>query len=121
MGFAEAIQRGFKKSTDWKGRASRPAFWWFALFAFLVFLVAEIVFGLILKGWFGGLLMFVVWLALLLPSLSVAVRRMHDQDKSGWWLWLGLIPFVGGIILLVFYCLPGTPGPNQYGSASDAE
>jgi uncharacterized membrane protein YhaH (DUF805 family) len=121
MGFVEAIKRGFAKSTDWKGRASRSAFWWFQLFAFLAYLVAEIVFALIFKNWFGILMMLVVGLALLLPSLSLIVRRLHDQDKSGWWLWIGLIPFVGGIILLLFYCLPGTPGPNQYGSAPDAE
>ena len=53
-------------------------------------------------------------LALFVPSLAVAVRRLHDQDKSGWWLLISFIPF-GGIVLIVFYCLEGTPGPNQFG------
>jgi len=51
----------------------------------------------------------------LIPSLAVAIRRLHDQDKSGWMLLLGLIPLVGPIILLVFYCIEGTRGPNRFG------
>src|SRR3546814_14139645 len=55
-------------------------------------------------------------LALLLPSLACAVRRLPDTDRSGWWLLLGLVPFVGAIILIVFYCLEGTKGPNRFGA-----
>ena len=54
-------------------------------------------------------------LAIIIPSIAVQVRRFHDQDKSGWMILLGFIPFVGGIILLVFMCLEGTKGPNSYG------
>jgi uncharacterized membrane protein YhaH (DUF805 family) len=54
-------------------------------------------------------------LALLVPSIAVGVRRFHDQDKSGWFLLLALIPVVGGLIVLVFMCLPGTSGPNRFG------
>ena len=56
-----------------------------------------------------------LWLAIIIPSLAVTVRRLHDQDKTGWLVLLGLIPFVGGLILLVFMLLEGTKGPNQYG------
>ncbi len=52
----------------------------------------------------------------LLPSLAVAVRRLHDTDRSGWWLLIGLIPLVGGIVLLVFFVLEGTRGPNRHGA-----
>ncbi len=62
-----------------------------------------------------GILLLIYGLAVLIPSLAVGVRRMHDQDKSGWFILLGLIPFVGPLILLVFFCLEGTNGPNQYG------
>lgn len=55
------------------------------------------------------------WLATLLPNLAVIVRRMHDQDKSGWWFFIGFVPFIGGIWLLILYLTDGTPGPNQYG------
>ena len=50
-----------------------------------------------------------------MPAIAVQVRRFHDQDKSGWFVLLGLIPYVGGLIVLVFMCLPGTPGPNRFG------
>ncbi|MDG4768408.1 DUF805 domain-containing protein [Solwaraspora sp. WMMD406] len=54
-------------------------------------------------------------LALLLPSLAVGVRRLHDTDRSGWWLLIALIPIVGAIVLLVFFVLDGTHGPNRFG------
>ena len=52
---------------------------------------------------------------MLLPSIAVAVRRLHDTDRSGWWILLGFIPIIGGIVLLVFYVLEGTQGPNRFG------
>jgi uncharacterized membrane protein YhaH (DUF805 family) len=55
------------------------------------------------------------WLGTLIPSIAVAVRRFHDQNQSGWLYLLCLIPYVGGIVLLVFMCLDGTPGPNRFG------
>lgn len=55
------------------------------------------------------------WLATLIPNLAVAVRRMHDQAKSGWWILIGFVPIIGGIWLLILYLTDGTPGPNQWG------
>ena len=55
---------------------------------------------------------------MIVPSVAVAIRRLHDTDKSGWWLLIGLIPF-GGIVLLVFYILEGTNGPNNYGAGPE--
>lgn len=66
-------------------------------------------------GGLSGLLLIVFALAVFIPSLAVQVRRFHDQDKSGWFVLLGLIPFVGGLIVLVFMVMEGTRGPNQYG------
>ena len=63
----------------------------------------------------GGPLTWVYMLALLIPNLAVAVRRLHDTGKSGWWLLIGLIPLVGWIVLIVFYCLEGQRGTNEYG------
>jgi uncharacterized membrane protein YhaH (DUF805 family) len=54
-------------------------------------------------------------LAILIPNLAVIVRRLHDQDKSGWWFFIGFVPFIGGIWLLILYLIDGTPGPNRYG------
>lgn len=65
--------------------------------------------------WIGFLLLGVYALGSFIPSLAVQVRRYHDQDKSGWFILLGLIPYVGGIIALIFMCIEGTRGPNRYG------
>ena len=66
----------------------------------------------------GIVLYVVVGLPLVLAGISLAVRRLHDTNRSGWWWWIGLVPLVGGIVLLVFYLLSGTPGPNRYDVAS---
>ncbi|MBU1227741.1 MAG: DUF805 domain-containing protein [Actinobacteria bacterium] len=121
MTFAEAISTCLKKYADFKGRAARPEFWWFYLFA------AIVNWGLMLT-WISALsdpyndsvppgliLSFVVGLALLLPILAAGVRRMHDTGKSGAALFIALIPIVGTIILIVWLATEGTPGPNQYG------
>ena len=63
----------------------------------------------------GGVLTIVFWLATLVPSIAVGVRRLHDTDRSGWWLLIGLIPLAGAIVLLVFNLLEGTRGPNRFG------
>ena len=71
-----------------------------------------------LSGMVGGVygpLTVIFLLAIIIPSIAVQVRRFHDQDKSGWFVLLGLIPFVGGLIVLVFMCLEGTKGPNRFG------
>lgn len=100
------------------GRARRTEFWMFALINFLITLVLAF-----LDGMLGltnmetgmGLLQGVYSLAVLLPSLAVAVRRLHDTGRSGWWLLIAFIPVVGWIVLLVFYCLDSQPGDNAHG------
>lgn len=66
-------------------------------------------------GWVMLSLLGLWWLVMFIPNLAVAIRRLHDTDKSGWMYLLVLIPLVGGIILLVFYCTEGTRGPNRFG------
>lgn len=100
------------------GRARRKEYWMFVLF--------NIIFSLVV-GFIGGFLYGVTNvtaflylstiynLAMLLPGLSVGVRRLHDTDKSGWFVLLALIPIVGAIILLVFMCLDSNPGANRFG------
>jgi uncharacterized membrane protein YhaH (DUF805 family) len=63
----------------------------------------------------AGLLSGIYGLAVLIPTLAVTVRRLHDIDRSGWWILIGLVPLIGAIVLLVFALLEGTPGDNQYG------
>ena len=93
------------------GRARRKEYWMFALVNFVITLIL----GVIDQMATGGILQLVYGLAILLPGLGVSVRRLHDIGKSGWWLLLGLIPIVGPIVLLVFVCLDGKPGTNEYG------
>ena len=111
VGFGEAISEGFGNIFNFSGRASRSAFWWFALGAIII----NIVIAIIARAAHVVVLQYVVEIIVALVSLSLAVRRLHDTDRSGWWWLIGLIPIIGGIILLVFYWLPGTPGPNKHG------
>ncbi len=121
MGFGGAIATCFRKYVDFSGRARRPEYWWFMLFYWLVLVGLSIVDAIIIgtrggAGVFTGLAV----LAMFLPTLSVGVRRLHDTDRTGWWLLIGIIPLIGGIVLLVFMCLRGTDGPNRFGPDSDS-
>ena len=112
MTFAEAVRSGFDHYVKFDGRASRPAFWWWFLFGILVGIGATIIDAII--GSFG-VVSGLAALALLLPNLSVAIRRLHDTDHTGWWVLIGLIPIIGFIVLLIFYLRQSDPGENQYG------
>ena len=112
MGFQEAVRTVLSKYATFTGRAARPEFWWFALFSLLAHLVASFLDGLLFgQQLIDGLLA----LALLLPSLAVGARRLHDIGRSGWWLLISLIPVVGWLVLIYFYVQPGEPSDNQFG------
>ena len=126
MGFSEAIHKCMKeKYASFEGRASRAEYWWYSFFVFLITLATTLVFtilGVIVDSndslaMIGtihvGLI--ICGLVFLCPSISVCVRRLHDTDKSGWWYWISVIPYVGSIVLFVFMLLPGTTGTNKYG------
>ena len=98
------------------GRAGRAEFWWFVLANLIVVIALAILAGI---ADIFIILYFLYALAVLIPSIAVAIRRLHDTDKSGWFILLGLIPFVGFIILLVFYIQEGTAGPNNYGAGPE--
>ncbi|MGN6424154.1 MAG: DUF805 domain-containing protein [Asticcacaulis sp.] len=119
MSFVEAIKSGFKNYVNFQGRATRSEYWWWVLFEILLTCVPGALIGLggesDALASIGGLLYIVIGLGLLLPSLSVYIRRLHDTDHSGWWLLLGFIPLIGGIVLLVWTIMKGTSGPNKYG------
>jgi uncharacterized membrane protein YhaH (DUF805 family) len=112
--FQGAIRQQIDNVMNFNGRASRSAYWWYWLATVVVVIVLEI-FSAVVGSTALTLLIGLVLLVVSLSGLSVAVRRMHDTDKSGWMLLLGLIPFIGGIIVIVMLCLPGTPGQNRFG------
>jgi uncharacterized membrane protein YhaH (DUF805 family) len=106
-----------KKYVVFDGRAGRPEFWYFTLFNVIIYVVLSIIDSAIgMRSTSVGLLSGLYILAVFLPSLGVAIRRLHDTDRSGWWVLIELVPLVGGIILIVLCALEGTPGENQYGS-----
>ncbi|MBD2750097.1 DUF805 domain-containing protein [Microvirga sp. BT688] len=113
MDFSQSIKTCLNKYATFTGRAQRSEYWYF----FLVMVLANIVASVLDSVIFGDIpvLYLIATLALLVPSIAAGVRRLHDTDKSGWWLLLGLVPFVGAIVLIVFFCQRGTVGPNQFG------
>ena len=111
MTFSDAVRSGFEHYVIFDGRASRPEFWWWVLFAILVSVVANIIDAVIGPPIVTSL----AGLALLLPGLSVSIRRLHDTNRSGWWILIVLIPLIGWIVLLVFYLQDSDPAPNNYG------
>ncbi|MFG2181457.1 DUF805 domain-containing protein [Streptomyces abikoensis] len=101
-----------KKYAVFSGRARRQEYWMFTLISTVISIVVAIAEGVLGTNSVIGT---VYVLAVLLPSLAVTVRRLHDTDRSGWWVLIGLIPVVGWIVLLVFTCLDSQPQPNKYG------
>ena len=113
VGFGEAVKLAFQNTFTYQGRASRSAYWWFALFSGIVGLVLEVV-TVAAHSAGVSVLLALVSLALFLVSLPLLVRRLHDVDRSGWWVLIELT-IVGSIVLFVFSVLEGTRGPNRFG------
>lgn len=123
-----------RRYADFSGRSRRKEYWMFVLGSIILYaIVGVIFFALAAVGGQGAddsldaggiiaiLLVAAVALGLFIPTLAVQVRRFHDQDRSGWMVLLGLIPYVGGIVVLVFMCLEGTRGENRFGPDSKGE
>jgi uncharacterized membrane protein YhaH (DUF805 family) len=107
-----------KKYAVFSGRARRKEFWMFVLFNVIFSLVAALLdrlLGTRVGETGSGWISILYSLAVLIPSLAVAIRRLHDVGKSGWWLLISLVPLIGAIWLLVLYIRDGQPGENQYG------
>ena len=115
MNFPEAIRSGFRKYATFSGRAVRSEYWFWALFT-AVGLTATALLDSAIFGYHPGPTPFKVLfeVATLLPSLAVAARRLHDTDRTAWWLLL-FLTVIGAIALIVWYCEKGTPGPNRFG------
>ena len=110
-------KNAFKKYADFRTRARRSEYWYFALFNALFILLLSLVDTVLgfgsedTLGIFGGLYSLVV----VIPSLAVCVRRLHDIGKSGWWIFIVIIPFIGALILFLFAIRDSQPGTNEYG------
>ena len=139
MSFGDSVRYCLNNYANFNGRASRPQFWWFWLFTFIVSAIPSIIGqifivagrpptpfddGIVLFSIIGWLLYIVgviISLAFIVPLLAAGSRRLHDRGLSGWLQLLLLLSFcfgIGFIILAIFWALPGTPGPNQYGESA---
>ena len=125
-----AYKSMFKKYAKFDGRSRRSEYWWASLMNYIIVMVAYMIMfiPMMAAGISGnvsggtaaimiimGVVLVLYAFAIIVPSIALTVRRLHDTGRSGWFVLLSLIPYIGGIILFVFTVLDSTPGPNQYG------
>ena len=124
MGFGQAISYNLNNLTNFSGRASRSEFWWWILFVWIVNVILGFLINLVTPssdgttslGFLGNVALLVISVIFFLATLAVAVRRLHDTGRSGWWVLLYWICCIGTIILIVFWVQPSQPSDNQYGA-----
>jgi len=119
-GMMDYVKTVFSKYADFSGRARRSEYWYYALFNFLVAIALYIpIIALVVSDselfFLPGILLLLYFLASFIPSLAVVVRRLHDTGRSGWYYFMGMIPLVGGIILIIFLVEDSKPGTNEWG------
>ena len=100
-----------KNYATFSGRARRKEFWMFVLFNFIIAVVLGVVDSMIGVPVLG----LIYTLGVLIPSLAVGARRLHDIGKTGWWQLIGLVPLIGILVLIIFFVMDSNPGDNQYG------
>ena len=108
-----------KNYATFAGRARRKEYWMFFLISALISIVLtllDILLGTYSVEYEAGLFSGLYSLLILIPSIAVVVRRLHDTDRSGWWILISLIPLIGVIVLFVFMCLDSQPGTNRFGA-----
>ena len=118
MNFGEAVVSGLRNYFNFSGRASRSEFWFFQLFFNLVLIGIGAIADFLHSnpaanerfGWLAGFILF----ALLVPAIVISVRRLHDIDRTGWWVLIGAT-IIGHVLLLVWFCTKGTAGRNRFG------
>ena len=109
----------YKRTLDFRGRAGRREYWLYFLAYVIQLIVAMVIDNTLLAAITPeggiGILYVLVALGNVVTALSAGFRRLHDTNRSAWWLLIALIPLIGGLVLLIFYVLPGTPGENRFG------
>jgi uncharacterized membrane protein YhaH (DUF805 family) len=117
MTFGQAIELGFRRYADFRGRSSRAEYWYWVLFYFLLSLVLNVLDTAVFlrgpgePGPFGS----IATIVMLVPSIAVSARRLHDIGRTAWWLLIAFLPVIGFIVLLIWFCTRGDNGPNHYG------
>ena len=109
-----------KNYVGFSGRSRRSEYWYFTLFYLVIAIVLSVLDGILFGGSVDGkgtpVLSGLFMLAMLLPSIAVGIRRLHDTDRIGWWLLIGMIPILGAIVLIVFFVQDSKPGDNRFGA-----
>ncbi len=108
--------KAVRQYADFNGRARRTEYWFYILF-YILFAIAL---SFVDAALTAGVLSTLYALALMVPSLAVLVRRLHDTDRSGWWILIGFVPVIGLLVLLVFACMDSSPGDNRFGPSPKA-
>jgi uncharacterized membrane protein YhaH (DUF805 family) len=128
VSFGEAINQAFRNAFVYRGRASRSAYWWFILFQDIFIIALQVIVAIVLAASTGNntgggagtaianIILIVGGISLALVSLALLVRRLHDTNRSAWWMLIAIVPFVGAITLLIFTVQKGTRGTNWYGA-----
>ncbi len=111
MSFAESVSYCLSNYFTFSGRGSRSEFWWFTLAMLLASIAAAVVDAVTGYSFAEA----VVSLGTIVPAVAATARRLHDTDRSGWWMLIAIIPLVGAVLLIVWEASAGTPGPNRYG------
>jgi uncharacterized membrane protein YhaH (DUF805 family) len=125
MGFGEAVKSFWSNYSQFKGRSRRSEYWFIQLFLVLTNLAAAAIDFALMDGDVdrfianggGGIVGLIWFLATIVPALAVLIRRLHDTGKSGWWALIGLVPLIGGIVLLVFTLLDSEAVANKFGES----
>lgn len=121
--FGEAVSRFWSRYATFSGRASRAEYWWAILFNVIVGVVLSVIDSIIGLGRSVGdveLLGGLYSLITILPCVAMSVRRLHDIGRTGWWVFIILLPVIGFFVLLVFHCIRGTEGTNRFGETEVA-
>lgn len=131
MTMIEAVKHVFSNYVGFSGRAGRPEFWWWVLASLIIGSILTLIdINVLNSGAFevstapgafkfsvqAGILGGIWSLVTFLPALAVTVRRLHDTDRSGWWILLALLPVIGWVVLIYWYAKRGSEGANRFGS-----
>ena len=119
MDFPTSVKTVFQKYTTFSGRAARSEYWYFVLFVFIAIMVLNILDHALFAGALEGEdsfepLTLIFQLLILVPSLAVGARRLHDTGRSGWWQLINIIPIIGFIVLIVWFATKSDPLPNRF-------
>ena len=118
VSFPNAIKFGFQRYFDFSGRSTRAEYWWWALFVFIansILIIVDNIAGTTITPT-TGIISSLFLLVIIIPNIAVMVRRLHDINRSGWWVFLGAVPVVGPIVIIVWMCKRGDEEENKYKS-----